>query len=837
MKSIYLRIAFIALLAICSLAARGADFSEENADGIGIQYTILTTEEGATPEVEVADLVLSSIDKIQKLVIPSTVTHGEVTYNVTAIGENAIYGRYNIESIEISEGLKTIKPWGICCPKVKFISLPKTLETIENRAFSGTSIGQILIPENVSSIGYGAFLGCQELSTIEVSEKNASFASYRGMLYDKELTELVVCPAMHNDKLYFPPTVARVGNYSFYENKNLKTIDFPRVSDLTIGVQAFFGSNIVSLNLSGPEKLSIEHDAFWRCSNLKEVFIDAGVTKIGSCVFNDCLSLDKLTVSDANPKYSSDGIALFNKDKTELISILDSYTGDYHIPATVKTLYNFGSELGQRLHKLYIPESVETISAGNTLREQHSHIVIENPDVNSITLNGDALKEAKTICVPSESLDAYKSAWYQYADKITDGSYEMTIDLNEPLSTKKTVNVPVSLKNADPFIAFQCDIHLPDGVSIDTDANNNFAFTLSDRAAKSHFITSGVVTDGSTVSGLNTVIRVVCVSLSNAKFKGNDGVLFNIPVKLNRIPDQYWSKIAIDNIHLSKPGNIREDLPCETRYFRAIDYIPGDADDDGDVSVVDVTASLSYMIGKDVENFVAAAVDFDKDGALLITDITALIDLTLGGLDEDEPAAAIVRAEGEEGGDTESAYTFIVADVTAEEGSQAELHFFMTNTELIKGFQCDITLPEGVTINKVDDEYDFHLNPERAVDHISPSREHPNNKVRILSVSLTDQLLKGHSGELFWCPITVNAPVGEYDITLSRIILSADGNKRVDVPNYIGKLTVTEDSSAIIEIESEQNGDDVRYFDLQGRPATESTHGIVISTTGEKVIR
>lgn len=633
--------------------------------------------------------------------------------------------------------------------------------------------------------------------------------------------------------------IREISEQAFYNNKNVRNVTIYGSDLLDIGFRAFRYSKIESVKVYGTGDILFNNGCFSCCASLKEVYIGSNVRQFGCGTFQDCWNLQNITISPDNPYYSTDGIAVFDKDKTKLYTIIDSYEGDYRIPSTVTLLpHRDGWRYGQKLHSLTIPESVEGIANYVFLS---GNIVIENPDVNSITLGDAAFRSPFSIKVPAGTVEKYKSAWSEYESVITDGSYEMSITTDEPLSTKKTVMIPVSLSNAENIIGFQCDIHLPLNAAIAMDSNNKYAVTLSDRATKSHTITAGVVSDGNTISGTSyQVIRLVCVSLTNASLKGNDGVLFYIPVTLSKIYESEYENtrchapVIIDNIHLSKPGNARVDLPNAGKYLRAIDYSPGDADNDGTVSVVDITSTISHMIGKTPENFTLTAVDFDNDGQIMINDVTALIDMVLNN---DDDFGFKARSMGA----TESDYTMTVADVTAKEGSQAELTVSMNNEENIIGFQCDITLPEGVTINTSDDEdgYDCSLNLTRCTDHMVATKKvaTKENTIRILVFSLSNTPLSGNSGTVFTCPVTVGASKGEHDVTLSRIILSTEENNRIDVPDYSGVLTVTGESSGLETINREINDGNCRYYDLQGRPATATTRDIIVSGKGKFLVR
>lgn len=60
-----------------------------------------------------------------------------------------------------------------------------------------------------------------------------------------------------------------------------------------------------------------------------------------------------------------------------------------------------------------------------------------------------------------------------------------------------------------------------------------------------------------------------------------------------------------------------------------VSIIPGDIDDDGEITISDVTALVDYLLHGDATAINVAAADIDADGTININDLTDLIDLLL----------------------------------------------------------------------------------------------------------------------------------------------------------------------------------------------------------------
>ena len=98
-------------------------------NNVTCKYTITSTEE--------AKLIEGPSTDATAVTIPSTISVGEVSYKVTAIGNDAFKDNKIINEVYISENIKYIGVsafWG--CYNLKILTLPSTLTKIENNAFA-----------------------------------------------------------------------------------------------------------------------------------------------------------------------------------------------------------------------------------------------------------------------------------------------------------------------------------------------------------------------------------------------------------------------------------------------------------------------------------------------------------------------------------------------------------------------------------------------------------------------------------------------------------------------------------------------------------------------------
>ena len=184
--------------------------------------------------------------------------------------DSPFYQNSNIKSVIIENGVTSIGNLAFSsCNSLIEVSLPSSIISLGVSAFSGCeNLMSISIPANVADIQSIAFAGCKKLTSIEVDSNNENYSSINGVLFDKNITELVCYPAGKNDASYTVPNTVKSFAYgSFYDCENLTNVIIPN------GVTSIGGAS------------------FWNCKNLKSIVIPKSVTKIDLFSFNGCESL------------------------------------------------------------------------------------------------------------------------------------------------------------------------------------------------------------------------------------------------------------------------------------------------------------------------------------------------------------------------------------------------------------------------------------------------------------------------------------------------------------------------------------------------------------------
>ena len=167
MKTIKTLLATIALL-LCSETMNAHDFEVD-----GIYYNILS-ENNKTVEVTFEGDTYSSKanEYTDSVTIPQKVDYEGNEYAVTGIGTEAFRACFKLLSVNIPDGVVTIRERAFYeCRKLSFVVIPEGVTSIGSSAFSGcTSLASVVIPEGVTSIGASAFKDCTSLASVVIPE-------------------------------------------------------------------------------------------------------------------------------------------------------------------------------------------------------------------------------------------------------------------------------------------------------------------------------------------------------------------------------------------------------------------------------------------------------------------------------------------------------------------------------------------------------------------------------------------------------------------------------------------------------------------------------------------
>ncbi len=144
--------------------------------------------------------------------------------------EKDVFEFLEIQSVTLSQGVKVIASGAfVYCEKLKKISFPDTLEVIDKYAFCGCkSLKEVVLPKSVRFIHILAFDECPNIKSIEVARDNPEYSSIDGVLFDKEVKQLIYYPRAKKGRAYtIPEGVEKIVINAFGNNENLPEVILP----------------------------------------------------------------------------------------------------------------------------------------------------------------------------------------------------------------------------------------------------------------------------------------------------------------------------------------------------------------------------------------------------------------------------------------------------------------------------------------------------------------------------------------------------------------------------------------------------------------------------------
>lgn len=329
------------------------------------QIAIVLGYEGAIPSV---------------LEIPATVTHNDAEYTVrgingsafknqtgvsqfilpntiTAIGPDAFRGcRY--ADINIPESLTSLGEGAfVDCDHLTSVTLPEGLTSIPALAFYSCSfITELRLPSTLTTIGIRAFANCSNLENIvtyattpptcEVGNGNDSFLNVSCVVHVP-----VGCYEAYHTAAGWSNMYIEQGGLIYTMNEDITETIITGVHDNT------FGDLVIPEMMNNRPVTTIAENAFRNKSGITSISLPASVTTIESQAFANCSDLTAINVDANNESYMSVDGVLFSKDGKTLVAYPAGKTdADYSIPAGVEDITSYAFEDTQ-LTSINLPAS------------------------------------------------------------------------------------------------------------------------------------------------------------------------------------------------------------------------------------------------------------------------------------------------------------------------------------------------------------------------------------------------------------------------------------------------------------------------------------------------
>ena len=201
--------------------------------------------------------------------------------NLSVLPEQVFSGCTNIKSLILPNTLTAIKSYALSKTLLVSISIPASVETIEEYAFEGCeALTSIEIPASVEKIGELAFYGCTSLQTVTFKKGS--------QLKTIEMSVFGHCKALASIEI--PASVETIVGNAFYGCTALASITFEKGSKLKM----------------------IQYNTFRDCTSLTTIEIPASVETVEANAFNGCTSLKTVTFEKGSQLLMVDGYYMDN---------------------------------------------------------------------------------------------------------------------------------------------------------------------------------------------------------------------------------------------------------------------------------------------------------------------------------------------------------------------------------------------------------------------------------------------------------------------------------------------------------------------------------------------
>ena len=356
---------FVAIFAITNLWA----YDFQSGD---LYYNV--TSDCAPYTAEVTYQKLSSKGNytgMTDVIIPESVTHNNITYSVTKIGEAAFYG----------------------CSSLISVHIPNTIIAIDLLAFYDcSSLATINIPNSVIKIGADAFEDTELYNNKENWDNGALYIDSCLIRADYYIT----------------------GNYTIQEGTRLLA-------------SHAFGSCDSITSVSMPHSVRyIGDNVFDYCESLTSIVIPNSVLSIGAAVCSNCPALTSIIVEERNAKYDS---------RNNCNAIIETATNTLISGCTTTIIPQSVAHLGEwafwgcEFESFSIPSGIKSIGEETFGNCQNLEMltckasVVPEMGFDVFDQESDLLGPSystpichATLYVPAEALEQYKTAeqWKEF---------------------------------------------------------------------------------------------------------------------------------------------------------------------------------------------------------------------------------------------------------------------------------------------------------------------------------------------------------------------------------------------------------------------------------------
>ncbi len=353
---------------------------------------------------------------------------------ITVVGAYAFHDMPNLTSVHMADSVGRIG-------KKAFYALPLTnvkwssgLYNIEESAFQGVKLKEIILPNEMKIIGDSVFQNCNEL-----------------------------------EQIIFPNTMTKIGTYAFKGCSSLTEITLPD-SLVSLSRGSFYGCTSLKSVVFGNGLQEIPWQCFGECKSLEIAVIDNNITSIGNSAFSDCSELSYVYISD-NVTKLGDG-AFSNCIDLEKMIILNPTLDLTYMDSVSHTNYTMYGVKGSTSQKYAEKNSISFEEYGNIEDKVYPFaenlkwtikdgilIISGEGEIPDYTFSGDALTKDTPWAIFAPDITAVEVE--NGITRIGDRAFYL-------LENAVSVKLPTTLKSIGDNAFQKCgvtELTIPEGVS------------------------------------------------------------------------------------------------------------------------------------------------------------------------------------------------------------------------------------------------------------------------------------------------------------------------------------------------------------------------------------
>ncbi len=448
------------------------------------------------------------------------------------------------------------------CPALTQVTMGTALTTIGDYAFNAcTSLQSVNIPSSVSTVGVGSFSRCPALTSVNVTTCDTPAEALT--IGDEAFMD---CPALSNVNL--GENVTSLGNAAF-AGTGLTVIDLSQYKKLqTLGNWLYAMSKVTSATL--PSSLTaMGMGAFVYSDNLTTAVLPKGLEMLGDYTFAGNSALTSIDLGNVK---TIGNYALYATSALQEVTIperttflgtraMAGMTALAQLNATPTSVPALGENVWEGVDqpnvKLAVtPATIDAYAAAEQWKEflMGYNLLLGDADEDLVLSVGDInlminvvlgrtdkypkqtdTNEDGTISI--EDINFVINAMmgrvpYSYIFVTPNTTDEVSIK-NFSITPGETRDIEVVLDNAEACSHMQCDINLPEGLTI-------VGAETAERAQSHTLLTN--VQDGN--------CRLICYSPKGTHITGNQGAVITLKVKADETL-QSEATIVVDNVVLA----------------------------------------------------------------------------------------------------------------------------------------------------------------------------------------------------------------------------------------------------------------------------------------------